>query len=76
VLTYTYNCDVMGRNTPQQGIAVFNFVRAGGSKPPERIHGYSTDLTDAHRSPNDEIKISNEALPLDQALKKARDLFP
>lgn len=76
VLTYTYNCDVMGRTTPQQGIAVFNFERADGSKPPERILGYSTDLTDGHRSPNNEVRISSYALPLDQALKRARDIFP
>jgi hypothetical protein len=75
VLTYTYTCDVMGRNTPQQGIGVFQFERKSMEKAPYGMNGYSTDLTDGDRSPNDEIKMSDAIVSREEAMRKARENF-
>ena len=54
MLTYTYDCDLLGRNTPQQGIGVFQFERPKHWKAPTGITGYSADLTDGGRTENHE----------------------
>jgi len=75
-LTYTYDCDLMSHNTPQQGIGVFQFERLGAAKAPHRIYGYSTDLVDGIRTENDEVKISDSMIPIAEALTQARRRFP
>jgi hypothetical protein len=75
ILTYTYDCDLIGHNSPQQGIGVFQFERPATGKAPTGIKGYSTDLVDGVRSANHEFKISNDLILIDEAMKQAQARF-
>jgi len=75
VLTYTYDCDLIGHNSPQQGIGIFQFERPAAGKAPTGIKGYSTDLVDGVRSANHEFKISNGSILIDEAMKQAHARF-
>ena len=75
ILTYTYDCDLIGQNSPQQGIGVFQFERPSAGKAPTGLIGYSTDLVDGVRSANHEYKILDGSMLLDAAMVKARARF-
>lgn len=72
-LAYTYMCEKPVENISFQGVGFFQFERNDESKGPQRISGYSADLTDGKRSENREIKLSNKIIPFEQALAKAKE---
>lgn len=71
-LTYAYSCDVFGRDTQQQGLGVFDMVGKGKRSAPNMLDGYASDLIDGEKDTNKEYKISDELIPDDEALAKAR----
>jgi hypothetical protein len=66
-------CEKPVENISFQGVGFFQFERNDESKGPQRISGYSADLTDGKRSENREIKLSNKIIPFEQALAKAKE---
>lgn len=74
-IRYSYDCNVMLKNTPQEGIGRFKVTQAGLFKNPKAIKGYSADLTDGSRSENDETNISRSLVDLQRALATARAKF-
>jgi len=74
LLTYTYDCDILCRNTKQQGIGVFQFERSAHWRAPTSMTGYSADLIDGERSENHEFKIEDKLMDLNSAMAKAREL--
>ena len=73
ILTYTYNCDKTNDKSSFQGVCVFQFERADETSGPTCIRGYSADLVDGVRTENIEIKLSEDLLPFNKALQKARE---
>ena len=71
-IRYTYDCDVMFKNTRQQGIGSFKVASFGLFRNPTSIKGYSADLTDGTRSENTETNISRSFIDPDVALAQAR----
>ncbi len=74
-IRYTYDCDVMFKNTRQQGIGSFKVTESGLFKNPTAIKGYSADLTDGTRSENTESNISRSLIVPEAALVQAREKF-
>jgi hypothetical protein len=73
LLTYTYNCDKTNDKGSFQGVCVFQFERADETSGPSRIRGYSADLVDGVRTENIETKLSEDLVPFNTALLKARE---
>jgi hypothetical protein len=75
VVIYAYECDVFARGGKHAGIARFRLVRADKRSKPDRLDGYSADLTDGQKDPNYEYKISDYRMDKVPALAKAREKF-
>jgi len=73
ILQYTYDCDVILKNTRQQGIGAFTVTKRGWFNAPKAMSGYSADLTDGERTENNEFKVSNSLLELEDALQRVRE---
>jgi hypothetical protein len=72
LLTYTYNCDKTNDKGSFQGVCVFQFEREDETRGPTRMRGYSADLVDGVRTENRETRLSQDLMPFDKALAKAR----
>lgn len=76
-LVYAYSCSIEGVAHDHEGVASFRLEWDGvsDSGPPNRLEGYSADLTDGERDANTEFKVSNDWLEKYAALEKARAKF-
>lgn len=72
ILTYTYTCQKKNDVVLSQGISVFQLHRENQGRPPNCMHGYSTDLSDSNRTENQQKKVSEDLITIDLALKLAK----
>ena len=75
-LMYTYSFTVGARSIDLSGICTFQFDRSASYEAPHSITGYAHDLNDPTRIKVQEVKICNELLSWEQALKVAVKRFP
>jgi hypothetical protein len=73
-LTYSYTCTDLAAipASPFEGIANFTFQRQNTKAPPEKIDGYSADLTDMTIYPNHEFLFTREQMDLAEAWELAK----
>ncbi len=74
-LIYGYTCDILSRDTSEQGVGIFLLDRSAAEKAPVAISGYVADLADGKRKPVHEEKISDALLPWDAAAADAKAKF-
>jgi hypothetical protein len=74
-LTFSYTCTDLAAIPPSpfEGIANFTFERPNTKTPPDKIDGYSADLTDMTIYPNRELLLSREPIDLIEAWKQAKN---
>jgi hypothetical protein len=73
-LTYSYTCTDLAAipASPFEGIANFTFQRRNTKTPPEKIDGYSADLTDMTIYPSHEFLLTREQMDLAEAWEQAK----
>lgn len=72
---YLYSCDVYERNNQHSGIGMFKVLRSDRGVA-EGLVGYAVDMIDAEKDSNREVKISDKVLNLEDAFRRAKELFP
>jgi hypothetical protein len=72
--TYSYTCTDLAAIPPSpfEGIANFTFQRPNTKTPPDKIDGYSADLSDMTIYPNREFLLTREQMDLAEALEQAK----
>lgn len=74
-LVYAYSCNVLHKKEVHEGLGSFAIIAEHPSKYPTKLSGYSTDLIDGDRDPNEEVKIADFVTGDIEALEKARKIF-
>lgn len=70
-LRFTYDFNVCAQNRPTFGLNESLFHRKSKRHAPDSLHGLAQDLNDETRIPVQSVKVSNQLLPIEDALELA-----
>lgn len=74
-ITYTYTTNFINNTHKNQGLAVFNFTRENGKKPPNMLKGFSSDIFSNEKARSLEKKIDTKNMTYIDLIEEAKTLY-